>query len=149
MAHDEVFSLHTVQEKSPHVDDVPGMTPEQYVQLISKRFANPDQRHRQKVAFDGGARHGGFCINHTKSDGKRMQVQAVVEALWARMCEGTRGGSVIEPNDPSWSFYQRSLNVPKTRQLFGWMIPMYGISPRMKRSGKYYPATEPYLAPWG
>jgi mannitol 2-dehydrogenase len=28
---------------------------------------------------------------------------ALVEALWARMCEGTReNGTAIEPNDPHW-----------------------------------------------
>ena len=35
--------------------------------------------------------------------GKSIEGLALSEALWARMCEGTReDGSVIEPNDPMW-----------------------------------------------
>ena len=124
MAHDEVFSLFdTVQrvEIAPHVEDVPGMTPEQYVQLISKRFANPKIKDTvRRVAFDGGARHSGFVhptIRKAIADGCKLEGLALVEALWARMCEGTReDGSVIQPNDPSWTFYQeiakRAKNAP-------------------------------------
>ncbi|NDD33785.1 MAG: mannitol dehydrogenase family protein [Rhodobacteraceae bacterium] len=115
MAHDEIFSLFdTVQreEIAPHVDEVPGMTPEQYVQLISKRFANPKIKDTvRRVAFDGGARHSGFLhptIRKAIANGCKIEGLALVEALWARMCEGTReDGSVIEPNDPSWTFYQQ------------------------------------------
>jgi mannitol 2-dehydrogenase len=115
MHHDEIFSLFdTVQreEIAPHVDDVPGMTPEQYVQLISKRFANPKIKDTvRRVAFDGGARHSGFVhptIRKAIARGSKIEGLALVEALWARMCEGTReSGAVITPNDPSWAFYQK------------------------------------------
>ena len=34
---------------------------------------------------------------------KSINGLALVEALWARMCEGTREDlSIIEPNDPNW-----------------------------------------------
>ena len=124
MAHDEIFSLFdTVQrdEIVPHVDDVPGMTPEQYVRLISKRFANPKIKDTvRRVAFDGGARHSGFLhptIRKAIANGRKFEGLALVEALWSRMCEGTREDrSVIEPNDPSWTFYQeiakRAKNAP-------------------------------------
>ena len=114
MAHNEIFSLFdTVQrvEIAPHVDDVPGMTPERYVQLISKRFANPRIKDTvRRVAFDGGARHSGFVhptIRKAIANGSKIEGLALVEALWARMCEGTReNGSLIKPNDPSWALYQ-------------------------------------------
>jgi len=124
MAHDEIFSLFdTVQKEeiAPHVDDVPGTTPEQYIELISKRFANPKIKDTvRRVAFDGGARHSGFLhptIRKAIANGCNIAGLALVEALWARMCEGTReDGSVIEPNDPSWTFYQeiskRTKNTP-------------------------------------
>ena len=124
MAHNEIFSLFdTVQrgEIAPHVDDVPGMTPEQYLQLISKRFANPKIKDTvRRVAFDGGARHSGFVhptIRKAIASGSKIEGLALVEALWARMCEGTReNGSVIKPNDPSWASYQeiakRAKNTP-------------------------------------
>ena len=124
MAYDEIFSLFdTVQtdEIAPHVDDVPGMTPGQYIQLISKRFANPKIKDTvRRVAFDGGARHSGFLhptIRKAIANGCKFEGLALVEALWSRMCEGTReDGSVIEPNDPSWTFYQeiakRAKNAP-------------------------------------
>ena len=124
MAHDEIFSLFDAvqrEEIAPHVDDVPGMTPEQYVQLISKRFANPKIKDTvRRVAFDGGARHSGFVhptIRKAIARGSRIEGLALVEALWARMCEGTReNGSVIKPNDPSWASYQeiakRAKNTP-------------------------------------
>ena len=114
MAHNEIFSLFdTVQrvEIAPHVDDVPGMTPERYVQLISKRFANSRIKDTvRRVAFDGGARHSGFVhptIRKAIANGSKIEGLALVEALWARMCEGTReNGSLIKPNDPSWALYQ-------------------------------------------
>ncbi len=124
MAHDEIFSLFDAvqrEEIAPHVDDVPGMTPEQYVQLISKRFANAKIKDTvRRVAFDGGARHSGFVhptIRKAIARGSRIEGLALVEALWARMCEGKReDGSVIQPNDPSWTVYQeiakRAKNTP-------------------------------------
>jgi len=115
MSHNEICALFvTVQrdEIAPYVDDVPGMTPEEYVQLISKRFANPKIKDTvRRVAFDGGARHSGFVhptIRKAIASGGKIEGLALVEALWARMCEGTReDGSVIQPNDPSWVFYQK------------------------------------------
>ena len=124
MRHNEIFSLFsTVQRKEivPHVEDVPGMTPEQYVQLISKRFANPMIKDTvRRVAFDGGARHSGFVhptIRKAIASGSKIEGLALVEALWARMCEGTReNGTAITPNDPSWAKYQeiaeRAKNAP-------------------------------------
>ena len=124
MQHNEILSLFTTvqrEEISPHVEDVPGMTTEQYVQLISKRFANPKIKDTvRRVAFDGGARHSGFVhptIRKAIATGSKIEGLALVEALWARMCEGTREcGTVITPNDPSWAFYQeiaaRAKNAP-------------------------------------
>ncbi|GKY86574.1 mannitol dehydrogenase family protein [Sinisalibacter aestuarii] len=111
MAHETIhafFRKVELEEIVPHVVPVPGMTPGQYVDLIDRRFANPaivDTTRR--VAFDGSSRHPGFVLP-TVRDGLRagtsVEGLALVEALWARMCEGTReDGTRIAPNDPFWS----------------------------------------------
>lgn len=95
------------EEIAPHVTPVPGMTPEAYIDLIEKRFSNPaiiDTTRR--VAFDGSSRHTGFILPIVR-DGlaanKPVEGLALVEAAWARMCEGTReDGTQIAPNDPFW-----------------------------------------------
>lgn len=95
----------------PFVDAVPGMTPESYFELIERRFANPiivDTVRR--VAFDGSSRHPGFVlpvVADALAAGASVDGLALVEALWARMCTGTRqDGSVIAANDPHWDAVQ-------------------------------------------
>ena len=95
------------EEIAPHVKPVPDMTPEAYVDLIDRRFSNSaivDTTRR--VAFDGSSRHTGFLlpiIRESLDDDSPLEGLALVEALWARMCDGTReDGSVIAPNDPFW-----------------------------------------------
>ncbi|GAA6208376.1 mannitol dehydrogenase family protein [Cognatishimia sp. WU-CL00825] len=101
--------FHKVQheEIAPYVKPVPGMSPSNYVALIEKRFANPyilDTTRR--VAFDGSSRHPGFVLpilRDALEAGGEIQGLALVEALWARMCAGTRqDGTEIAPNDPQW-----------------------------------------------
>ncbi len=94
-------------EIAPHVRPVPGMTPQAYIDLIERRFANPaivDTTRR--VAFDGSSRHTGFVLPLVReglASGVPTRGLALVEALWARMCAGSReDGSQIEPNDPFW-----------------------------------------------
>ena len=95
------------EEIIPHVSTVPGLTPQEYYELIAKRFANPSILDTiRRVAFDGSSRHSGFITPSIRANIKTngsVQGLALVEALWARMCEGTReDGSSIEPNDPFW-----------------------------------------------
>ncbi len=103
-----LFHKVEMQEIVPHVKPVPGMEPAAYVDLIATRFANPaiiDTTRR--VAFDGSSRHTGFILPMVReglAKGVSVSGLALVEAIWARMCEGTReDGSVIEPNDPFWA----------------------------------------------
>lgn len=110
MAHPGIAGLfHKLQVKeiAPHVAAVPNMTPLQYVDLITARFANPEIRDTtRRVAFDGSSRHPGFLhpiIRDALAANAPFEGLALVEALWARMCEGTReDGSTIAPNDPVW-----------------------------------------------
>ncbi len=58
------------------------------------------------MAFDGGSRHPGFVLpilRDALAAGGSVRGLALVEALWARMCAGSReDGTAIEPNDPQW-----------------------------------------------
>ncbi|MEM7299535.1 MAG: mannitol dehydrogenase family protein [Pseudomonadota bacterium] len=110
MMHDGIkglFSKVQMQEIVPQVNPAPDMNPAHYVDLVALRFSNTaivDTTRR--VAFDGSSRHTGFIlpiIRERLADGASVQGLALVEALWARMCQGTReDGSRIEPNDPCW-----------------------------------------------
>jgi mannitol 2-dehydrogenase len=96
-----------MDEIVPHVADVPDMTAKAYVGLVERRFANPAIRDTtRRVAFDGSARHAGFVLpilHDALEAGTPIDGLALVEALWARMCAGTReDGSRIQPNAPDW-----------------------------------------------
>lgn len=95
------------EEIAPYVEAVPGMAPADYVDLIARRFANPEIHDTtRRVAFDGSSRHPGFVLpilRDALAAGGPIEGLALTEALWARMCSGQReDGSAIEPNDPHW-----------------------------------------------
>ena len=96
-----------------------------YVELIHGRFANPEIRDTtRRVAFDGSSRHQGFLhpiIRDAISKGAALDGLALVEALWARMCIGTReDGSEIEPNDPYWDSLVEVANTAKANPM-AWL----------------------------
>ena len=102
------FRKVELDEIAPHIGAVPGMTPVAYVDLIERRFSNPMIHDTtRRIAFDGSSRHPGFVMPSVRvalDAGTPVEGLALVEALWARMCAGTReDGSVIEPNDPFWN----------------------------------------------
>lgn len=103
----DLFHRVQAEEITQTVHPVPGMTPLAYLELIEQRFSNPrivDTTRR--VAFDGSARHTGFVLPILRdqlASGGSVSGLALVEAIWARMCEGSReNGTQIEPNDPFW-----------------------------------------------
>ena len=104
----------------PTVHDVPDMTPADYLNLIESRFANPKIHDTtRRVAFDGSSRHMGFILPVLRDAlvaGGSIEGLALTEALWARMCIGTReDGSAIEPNDPHWDTLVEAAKAAKTR----------------------------------
>lgn len=108
-----------------HVDPVEKMTPIQYLKLIEQRFSNPKIVDTiKRVAFDGSSRHTGFIIPSIQ-DGlnKDMSVSglALVEAVWARMCEGTReDATLIKANDPFWSELQTCAKATRSNPI-AWL----------------------------
>lgn len=121
MAHKKVVGLFRKvarEEIAPLVKAVPEMSPQDYVDLVVERFSNPriiDTTRR--VAFDGSSRHPGFIIPTIRDGllaGTPVEGLALVSAIWARMCEGTReNGSRIKPNDPFWGDLNRTANEAK------------------------------------
>lgn len=104
----------------PYVADVPDMTPTDYVDLIEGRFANSAIKDTtRRVAFDGSSRHTGFILpilREAVEAGGSVEALALVEALWARMCFGTRDdGSAIVANDPFWDNLNAAAQAAKTR----------------------------------
>lgn len=102
-----MFRKVQVEEILPYVDPVPGTSPAAYLDLIERRFSNRAIRDTtRRVAFDGSSRHTGFVlpvVREALAANGRVEGLALVEALWARMCDGHReDGSPIEPNDPRW-----------------------------------------------
>ena len=99
------------EEIIPHVKPVPDMAPIEYLKLLVQRFSNPSVGDTtRRVCFDGSSRHSGFIVPIIRiglNAGTSIEGLALVEAVWARMCEGTReDGSIIEPNDPFWNELQ-------------------------------------------
>ena len=104
----QLFRKIATTEVVPLVKPVPGMDPISYVDLIEERFSNPKIVDTvRRVAFDGSSRHTGFILpvlRDALAKGTPIDGFAMTQALWARMCYGTReDGSVIEPNDPFWA----------------------------------------------
>jgi len=119
VAHDLIAAFFDKVQRTeivPYVDPVPGMSPQSYADLIKQRFANPAIKDTtRRVAFDGASRHTGFVLpilRDALAAGGSIEGLSLVEALWARMCAGTReDGSLIAPNDPDWD----SLNAAALR----------------------------------
>jgi hypothetical protein len=111
MAHPAIGAMFHAKVQTdeilPYVAAVPGTSPAAYLDLIAHRFANPAIHDTpRRVAFDGGSRHPGFVLpilRDALAAGGSVRGLALVEALWARMCAGSReDGTAIEPNDPQW-----------------------------------------------
>lgn len=113
------FRKVALEEIGPYVHSVPGMTPADYVDLIDRRFSNPEIIDTtRRVAFDGSSRHTGF-LHPSIRDGLDAKTSieglALSQALWARMCEGTReDGTIVQANDPIWAKLNDAAKSAKT-----------------------------------
>ena len=120
------------EEIAPHLRQVQGTTPAAYVDLIEARFSNPQIVDTvRRVAFDGSSRHTGALlpvIREAIAAGTSTTGLALVQAIWARMCEGSReDGSRIEPNDPIWDRLRNvSVDARGNPQIWLEMSEIYG-----------------------
>lgn len=113
------FRKVATTEIAPQVDPVPGMTPADYVTLIDSRFSNAEIIDTvRRVAFDGSSRQTGFILPTLRdalAKGTPTDGLALSQAIWARMCAGTReDGSTIEANDPVWDKLNAAAIAAKT-----------------------------------
>lgn len=118
-------------EIAPTVNPVPEWTPTAYTGLVKGRFANPSiVDTTRRVAFDGSSRHVGFLhpvLRERIAAGQDYEGLALAEALWARMCAGTReDGSTIEANDPHWPALQAAGRAARTAPAAWISQPLYG-----------------------
>lgn len=95
------------EETAETVKAVPEFIPLAYADLIMKRFSNPMIRDTtRRVAADGASKHPGFILPILREQldaGRSIEGLALAEAVWARMCQGTReDGSEIKVNEPMW-----------------------------------------------
>lgn len=115
-----LFRKVATEEIAPHVKPVPGFTPEEYVDLVDRRFSNPDiVDTTRRVAFDGSSRHPGFIVPSIRDGlaaGTPVEGLALVSAIWARYYLGEReDGSRVEPNDPFWDALQERARAAKAK----------------------------------
>lgn len=121
----DFFSKVEREEIAPYVKSISSMTPDAYFYQTAQRFSNPAILDTiRRIAFDGSSRHAGFILptlrNAIETDGP-VQGLSLVEALWARMCVGTReDGSLIEANDPFWEQLQKTALRAKSNPL-AWL----------------------------
>ncbi|WP_018689804.1 mannitol dehydrogenase family protein [Ahrensia kielensis] len=114
MAHDGIRAMLQKiikQEVAPNVKSVPNMAPLDYLQLIERRFSNPEiVDTTRRVAFDGSSRQTGFIVPSIRdalAGGQPIDGLALMSALWACYCLAQReDGSAIAPNDPYWDELQ-------------------------------------------
>lgn len=119
------FRKTQLEDIAPHVAPVPERTPQAYAALIERRFANPAILDTTKrVATDGSSRHPGFILPSLRdglAEGTPIEGLALAEALWARMCFGTReDGSPIAATDQMWQSIHPVAQQAKTRPL-AWL----------------------------
>jgi mannitol 2-dehydrogenase len=120
------------QEILPFVGTVPGTSGADYLALIGRRFSNTAIKDTtRRVAFDGSSRHPGFVLPSLHDGllaGWQVDGLCLSQALWARMCFGTReDGSQIMANDPHWPSLQKAAQAARERpEAWLELVPVYG-----------------------
>lgn len=110
MDHPDIRAFLTkivAEEIAPHVDPVPGTPVSAYFEQVAARFSNAKiVDTTRRVSSNGTTYHPAFVfpsIIDGLTSGAPVSGLALVEAIWARMAEGTReDGSVIAPKDAQW-----------------------------------------------
>ncbi|MEO1700798.1 MAG: mannitol dehydrogenase family protein [Pseudomonadota bacterium] len=117
------FNQTMIQEIVPNVRPVEGMTPSAYLDLIERRFSNPEIIDTtRRVAFDGSSRQSGFIVPSIRdalANGHPVECLALMSALWMRYCLGIReDGSKIAPNDPSAGGLKSAAQISLKKPIF-------------------------------
>lgn len=120
------------REIMPRVPPVPDTKLDDYLALISNRFANPTIGDTiRRLCLDGSNRQPKFIVATLRDAlacNGPIAGLALESAFWCRYCEGrTEAGAVIEPNDPAWARLQATAQAAQTRpQSWLEMADIYG-----------------------
>ena len=77
--------------------------------------ANVHEYEAMKIRILNGGHQILANVGEGLAAGASVEGFALVEALWARMCEGTReDGTTIEPNDPHWAELQSAASAARS-----------------------------------
>lgn len=132
------------REIMPRVPPVPDTNLDDYLALISNRFANPTIGDTiRRLCLDGSNRQPKFIVATLRDalacEGP-IEGLALESAFWCRYCEGrTEAGDVIEPNDPAWSRLQAVAQASRTDpQAWLDMADIYGEAGRHPRFQKAF-----------
>lgn len=127
------------EEVLPVVQDVPGTSAADYLQLIRHRFANPRvEDTTRRLCFDGSNRQPKFIVTSIRdalASGGSVDGLAFASALWCRYCMGyDEAGNAIAANDPNWdSLNARALRARETPLEWLAMDDVYGDAGRAER----------------
>lgn len=110
MAHpliQKFLNLTVKTEIIPHVKAVPNVRPLDYLELIEKRFNNPEIKDTtRRVAYDGSARQTNFLLPSIRDglkNGSPISGLVLANVLWFKYCCGIReNGTTISSNAPDW-----------------------------------------------
>lgn len=110
----------------PLVDDVPGYTAAEYLNLVVLRFSNRAMADTtRRFAQDGSSRQQGFLLPSVRDSlaaGGSVDGLALVCAFWCRYCLGVRENKqAIEANDPLWSILNERA-VAAVRDPMQWLL---------------------------
>lgn len=101
--------LQAVEQREimPTLPAVPGQPPQDYLRLLSARFANAQVRDTiRRLCLDGSNRQPKFIVPTLRdrlAAGQPADGLILLSALWCRYCHGqAEDGTEIAPNDPNW-----------------------------------------------
>ena len=97
----------TRREIQPTLQPIPGVSYDNYRELIADRFSNPEVGDTiPRLCLDGSNRQPKFILpvaRQALSEGRAFEGLALEVALWCRYCAGTtQAGKEIAPNDENW-----------------------------------------------
>jgi mannitol 2-dehydrogenase len=97
----------TRREIQPTLQPIPGVSYDDYRELIASRFSNPEVGDTiPRLCFDGTNRQPKFILPTARQaleEGRPIDGLALEVALWCRYCAGTtETGDAITANDDDW-----------------------------------------------
>lgn len=132
----------------PVVGEVPGVSLDDYLEVLVERFGNSNVKDTMKrLCYDGSNRQPKFIVGSIGDNLDECRVPnglALVCALWCRYCYGEmEDGTVIEKNDPHWgSLYQAAREAKNNPKVWLEQKEVYGL---LSHSSQFVKAFEHWM----